>query len=43
MVCHATGCAKDMAYALLKDGKVHRITFSRSLAEYINSMSCGDF
>lgn len=34
--CSISGCSFDKAYAIVKDGKVYRITFSKSLADLIS-------
>lgn len=33
------GCAPNKVWALIKDGKVHRLTFSKSLAQHIQRSS----
>lgn len=33
--CSISGCVSDEAYAIIDDKKLYRITFSKSLAEYI--------
>lgn len=35
--CPLKRCIKDEAYAIVKNNKAYRITFSRSLAEHIVS------
>lgn len=34
-ICSISGCISDEAYAVIDDKKLYRITFSKSLAEYI--------
>lgn len=34
-MCSVSGCPKDKIYTIEKDGKVYRLTFSRSLADHI--------
>lgn len=38
-VCSISGCSFDKAYAIIKDNKVFRITFSKSLAELIGKQT----
>lgn len=35
--CSISGCPRDKAYAVIKNNKIYRITFSKSLAEHIVS------
>ena len=38
-VCELSGCKFDIAYAVLDEKKIYRITFSKSLAEYIAKLT----
>jgi hypothetical protein len=35
--CSISGCPRDKAYAIIRNNRIHRITFSKSLADYIVS------
>ena len=38
-MCSVSGCPHDKAYAVVRGDKLMRITFSRSLAEYIATLT----
>lgn len=38
-MCSVSGCPQDKAYAVVRGGKLMRVTFSRSLADYIVSQT----
>lgn len=43
LVCNVYGCSKDKAYAILKNNKIFRITFSKSVSEHICTFLDNDY
>ena len=42
--CSISGCIADQAYAIISKSGIHRITFSRSLAQYVlDKLSRSDY